>query len=283
MLEKSKKFLEKDINTFLIWDTRKLQEIIKFHSDLYYNRQNPIISDKEYDILFEKLQKLEKKFWLKSPVSSNVWYKVLESSFLKVVHSRPMISLDNTYDENDLLDFDKRIGKLIDNKDLSVSHNLNLKIRNWESRDLNKFPETKNKVDNSKNREYIVEFKFDWVGIELIYKNWVFTQAITRWNGIEGEDVTENVRQIKSIPKTISYKENFEVRWEVVMPISSFNKLNLESKKSWDKLFSNPRNATSGSIRMLDNSITKKRNLDFYGYDLSNNFEFAKKNRVLPS
>ena len=248
MLEKSKEFLKKELDSFNLEDLKQLQELIKFHSDLYYNKQTPIISDKEYDDLLKRLEFLEDKFSIDDKVSISVWANLIESTFKKVKHSRPMISLDNTYNEDDLNDFDKRVKRLL--------------------------------RDEIENLEYIIEFKFDGVGIEIIYKDGEFTQAITRWNGIEGEDVTENVRQIYSIPKTIDYKWNFEIRGEIVMPISSFKKLNEQNKKSLNKIFSNPRNAASGSIRMIDNRVTKERNLDFYGYDLANNYEFAKENGI---
>ena len=248
MLKKSKQFLKREINKFSLADLRELQKLIEFHSDLYYNKQFPIISDKEYDELFKKLEILEDKYKINKKTSHLVWASLKESSFKKVKHSRAMISLDNTYNEDDLIDFDKRIKRIL--------------------------------KDDTAHIDYMIEFKFDWVGIEIIYNNWDFHQAITRWNGIEGEDVTENVRQITSIPKNISYKWNFEIRWEIVMPISSFKKLNKQNKQIGDKIFSNPRNAASGSIRMIDNRITKERNLDFYAYDLSNNSEFAKKNKI---
>jgi len=150
MLEKTKNFLEKDVNSFTKKDTQKLAELIKYHSDLYYNKETPIISDNEYDKLFKKLEFLEKKFDLKNKISEKVWAELKESSFKKVKHSRPMISLDNTYNEEDLRDFDERVKKNL-----------------WASK--------------NENIEYSVEFKFDWLWIEIIYENWEYKQAITRW------------------------------------------------------------------------------------------------------
>ena len=163
MLELSKKYLKKDLEDFNLEETKKLQGLIKYHSDLYYNKEEPIISDFEYDKLFEKLTFLEGIFNIKSKQTSLVWSDINESTFNKVKHSRPMISLGNTYNEEDLNDFNDRIKKLSDIKWLV---------------------------------EYILEFKFDWLGVELIYKGWELVQAITRWNGIEWEDVTVNVMQI---------------------------------------------------------------------------------------
>lgn len=247
MFELTKKYLAKNPDELTKNDIKILQEIISYHSDLYYNKENPIISDSEYDLLFKKLTLLEEKFWTNVKQSLKIWADVIQSSFEKVTHSRPMISLDNTYNEDDLIDFDERVKKL----------------------------------SNKKNEiEYTLEFKFDWLGVELIYKNWKLTQAITRGNWVEWEDVTQNVLQIDNIPKEISYKDHLEVRWEVIMPISIFNKLNEESKKTWDKIFSNPRNAASWSLRLIDNSITKQRNLKFFAYDLANFEEFTKKENI---
>lgn len=132
-------------------------------------------------------------------------------------------------------------------------------------------------MKNAQNIEYALEYKFDWLWVELIYKNWEFTQAITRWNWIEWEDVSENIRQIKNIPKKINYKDNLEVRWEVIMLKSAFEKLNEENKKIGEKIFSNPRNAASGSVRQKDIQITKSRWLKFFAYDLANFAEFSDK------
>ena len=247
MLDLSKKYLKKEILDFKLDNVEKLQKLIKYHSDLYYNKEEPIISDHEYDQLFKKLTILEKKFNLISKQSLLVWADLVESSFKKVKHSRPMISLGNTYNEEDLNDFNDRVIKL---------SSLEWKI------------------------EYTFEFKFDWLWVELIYNNWKLLQAITRGNWIEGEDVTQNVLQIKNIPKKISYKDHLEVRGEVVMPISVFNQLNEKAKKDWTKIFSNPRNAASWSLRMKDNRITKERKLKFFAYDLANFEEFRLKENI---
>ena len=251
MLELSKKYLQKSEEELVFEDIEKLQNLIKYHSDLYYNKQNPVISDYEYDLLFKKLQKLEAKFWVKNAETNKVWAEIFESSFEKVEHSRPMISLDNTYNEQDLIDFDERVKK-------------NLLKENIFEREI----------------AYTLEFKFDWLWIELIYKEWILVQAITRWNWIVWEDVTWNIFQIANIPKRISYKEHLEVRGEVVMPISSFEKLNEEAKISGKKIFSNPRNAASWSVRMKDANITKQRNLKFFAYDLANFSDFVEKNSL---
>ena len=240
----SKKYLEQEIGDFQEKELQTFQEIMEFHSELYYEKEAPIISDNEYDMLFNKLKKLEDSFWVESGVTQQVWSAGIRSSFKKVAHTRPMISLDNTYNEEELQSFDTRIKRILkDEGDI----------------------------------EYTIEYKFDGLWIELIYKKWKFLQAITRGNGIEGEDVTENVRQIQNIPKEIPYAEDIEIRGEVLMPLSSFEKLNREAKENNEKIFANPRNAASGSLRILDTSITKKRDLKFFAYDISDFQEYGEK------
>ncbi len=238
----SKEFLSQDLQFFTKKQVKKLWELLVFHSELYYEKESPIISDGQYDILFKKLEKLEKRFNIKKQITKSIGSQGKRSSFEKIAHSRPMISLDNTYNADELRDFDARIKRI-------------LKTKNTFS--------------------YTIEFKFDGLGIELVYEEGNLVRAITRGNGIEGEDVTENIKQIKNIPQKINKKWIFEVRWEVVMPISSFERLNEEAKEKWEKLFSNPRNAASGSLRILDTNITKQRDLKYFAYDVSDFSEFS--------
>ena len=234
----------KNIFDFSFEEVLELQKVLEYHSNLYYNNNTSEISDKEYDDLLKKLEILEEKFsdlFIEKKIekkSNKIWAELIESTFKKVAHTRPMISLWNTYNEEDLRDFDERVFKNI-----------------WE------------KIEKL---NYTLEYKFDWLWVELIYNNWKLIQAITRWNWIEWEDVTQNIFQIDNIPKKIDYKKYLEIRGEVVMPISSFDRLNKEAIKKWEKVFSNPRNAASGSLRMKDNRITKKRELAFYTYDFWN-------------
>lgn len=235
-------YLQKDIAIFSQSDTKKLWKNIQKHIVLYHELWEPIISDGEYDILLKKLQDLEEKYNFDLKIWQTTGSEWKQSSFQKIAHSRPMISLDNTYNAEDLRDFDTRIKRIL-----------------------------KSEV----NLPYTIEFKFDGLGIELIYNHWKLVQAITRWNGSEGEDVTENIMQINNIPKTIDKLGIFEVRGEVVMPISSFERLNKQALNEWAKVFSNPRNAASGSLRVLDTSITKHRDLDYFAYDVSDFDEFS--------
>jgi len=209
MIETTKELQKKELSDFSIEDIVMLQENISYHSDLYYNKNTSEISDKEYDDLLKKLEKLEDTFSDEldkagiKKTAGMVWIEVIESTFKKVKHSRPMTSLGNTYNEEDLRDFDERVFKNI-----------------W---------------NNHEDVNYVLEFKFDGLGVELIYTDWTLIQAITRWNWIEWEDVTRNIMQIENIPKTINYTKHLEVRGEVVMPISSFNALNEEAKNTWWK------------------------------------------------
>ena len=244
MLQKTKILENKDISDFNVEYIIELQDVLQYHSNLYYNQNTSEISDKQYDDLLKKLTKLEENFSkeMKSQnidkKSNTIWSELVESSFKKVKHSRPMISLGNTYNEEDLRDFDERV----------------YKNAAWKTSEI----------------QYVLEFKFDWLGVELIYKNGELKQAITRWNWVEWEDITQNIFQIENIPKTIDYKGYLEVRGEVVMPISSFNMLNKEALENDWKIFSNPRNAASWSLRMKDNRVTKKRKLQFFVYDIAN-------------
>jgi DNA ligase (NAD+) len=238
----SDEFVKKENSTFSQSEIKKLAEIIMLHGKLYYQDENPVVSDSDYDILFKK----HEYFLTKAGKQINIFEKsgetFAQSSFKKVAHSRPMISLDNTYNAADLEDFDTRIKKI-----LKIEHTL----------------------------PYTIEFKFDGLGIELVYNDGSLVRAITRGNGVEGEDVTENIKQIKNIPQKINKMWVFEVRGEVVMPISSFERLNKEALDAGEKVFSNPRNAASGSLRVLDTSITKKRDLQYFAYDLSDFSEFS--------
>ncbi len=222
-------------------DISDLRKILVEHNNLYYLKNDPIISDREYDILFHALARLEADFSDFDPESPTARIAVLASEqFQKVPHRYPMISLDNTYNTDDILEFEGRIRNVL-------------------------------KTSSDQNYEYCVELKFDWLGLALIYEFWKLKRAITRGSWVEWEDVTLNAFQIESIPKEISklvHEEYFEIRWEVVMTRENFNRVNLLRAESGEKLFANPRNAASGSLRQLDPLITKERWLDFFAYSL---------------
>jgi len=206
------------------------------HNHNYYNLSKSLISDFEFDALMLELQGLEKSYpqFLKdnSPtlrVGGNI-----QKNFKTVKHRYRMLSLGNTYSLEDLHDFDARIKKEIDG-----------------------------------DIEYVCELKFDGLAIGLAYKDGVLIQAVTRGDGIKGDDVTANVKTIKSIPLKLNigdYPADFEIRGEIIMTRSGFAEFNEKRKLAGKQVFANPRNAASGSIKMLDSKEVAKRPLDAYLY-----------------
>lgn len=209
-------------------------EITK-HNRLYYEQDAPSISDSEYDALFKELKELEESFPQYATADSptkKVGAQTAASEFTEVTHKYRLYSLDNTYNYDDLRTWYERIQKELGRKDI----------------------------------ELVCELKIDGLAMALSYKAGIFTKGATRGNGIVGEDITENLRTIKSIPKNIDFKAPLEVRGEVYMPISSFEKLNEIRLKENKPLFANPRNAAGGSVRQLDPEVTRERDLAFFAY-----------------
>ena len=228
----------------------KLRNEIEYHNNLYYNEDKPLISDMEYDALMRELKQLEQEYpeLLKNEENgeSSPTEKIggtASEKFSKVRHRVPMLSLSNTYNISEIEDFDKRIKKII------LSENVK---------------------NHSKELEYILELKLDGLSISLIYENGVLIQAVTRGDGQIGEDVTENIMEIKTIPKKLKKNISLEVRGEIILPISSFNRINQEREDDGEDVFANPRNAASGTIRQLDKTIVAERGLDCYLYYLVN-------------
>ncbi|WP_374141677.1 NAD-dependent DNA ligase LigA [Leptotrichia hongkongensis] len=228
----------------------KLRNEIEYHNNLYYNEDKPLISDMEYDALMRELKQLEQEYpeLLKNKENgeSSPTEKIggtASEKFSKVRHRVPMLSLSNTYNISEIEDFDKRIKKII------LSENVK---------------------EHSKELEYILELKLDGLSISLIYENGVLVQAVTRGDGQIGEDVTENIMEIKTIPKKLKKNISLEVRGEIILPISSFNRINQEREDDGEDVFANPRNAASGTIRQLDKTIVAERGLDCYLYYLVN-------------
>ncbi len=222
----------------------RLRKNISQHDTLYYAKDSPAVSDREYDLLMRELQDLEEKFpefICKESPTQRVSGEVSEK-FKTVMHSTPMLSLDNAFDLDELKAFHNRVLK---------------GLGGFTSKDI----------------EYFVELKFDGLAVSLTYEKGVFVQGATRGNGIEGEDITANLRTIKSIPLTIPIgKEKndlLEVRGEVFMPFESFCELNKVREKNNEVLFANPRNAAAGSLRLLDPKITASRKLDIFVYGIS--------------
>ena len=228
----------------------KLRNEIEYHNNLYYNEDKPLISDIEYDALMRELKQLEQEYpeLLKNEKNgeSSPTKKIggtASEKFSKVRHRVPMLSLSNTYNISEIEDFDKRIKKII------LSENIK---------------------NHSKELEYILELKLDGLSISLIYENGVLVQAVTRGDGQVGEDVTENIMEIRTIPKKLKENISLEVRGEIILPISSFNRINQEREDDGEDVFANPRNAASGTIRQLDKTIVAERGLDCYLYYLVN-------------
>jgi DNA ligase (NAD+) len=215
----------------------KLRKDINYHNYKYYIENNPIISDYEFDQLLKKLEDLEIKFPdLITPDSptQRIGGEPLEG-FNTVEHKVAMLSLDNTYSYDELREFDKRVYK------------------------------------NVGQIEYVVEPKIDGVGVALLYEEGVFIRGATRGDGFRGDDITSNLKTIRSIPLRIigSRIKNVEVRGEVYMSLKGFKKLNNSQTKKGEPVFANPRNATAGSIRQLDPRIVEARPLDIFIYYMS--------------
>ena len=214
----------------------KLVALLNKYSYDYYVEDNPQIGDTEYDTLYKQLEKLEQEypeFILDNSPTQRVGDRVLDE-FEKVIHKVPMLSLSNTFSIEDLRDFDSRISKL--SSDDSI--------------------------------EYICELKIDGLAISINYENGKLVSAATRGDGTVGENVTENIKTIFSIPKTLKTKKSFEVRGEVYLPKKSFELLNKEREENNEVLFANPRNAAAGSLRQLDSKITAKRRLSAFIYSV---------------
>ncbi|MEJ2355672.1 MAG: NAD-dependent DNA ligase LigA [candidate division WOR-3 bacterium] len=219
-------------------EIEQLRKKLRYHNYRYYVLNQPEISDYEFDRLMKKLQDLEGQYpELQDPNSptQRVGGKPVKE-FDNVTHDPPMLSLDNTYDQEELEEFEQRV------------------LRNLE-----------NKVDKI---EWVIEQKIDGVAVSLEYENGKFIRGSTRGDGVTGDDITQNIKTIKSVPLELLKKgEDFariEVRGEVFMPDSSFLKLNEEKEEKEEQLFANPRNATAGTLKNLDPRIVAERNLDVY-------------------
>jgi DNA ligase (NAD+) len=215
----------------------QLAEEIRRHDHAYYVEAQPKISDRDYDRLYHELLELEKEFpelaSADSP-SQRVGGEPLKE-FKSVRHSVPMLSLDNTYSEEEIRDFVKRLEKLLPGEKL----------------------------------DWIVEPKVDGVAISLRYENGVLVTGATRGNGTEGDDVTANLKTIRSVPLKVAAPQVLEVRGEVFMPVAGFEKLNAERKSAGEELYGNPRNTAAGSLKQLDPKIVATRPLDVVIYGIT--------------
>src|SRR5579864_1266051 len=224
-----------------------LRDKIRHHEYLYYVLDQPEINDLEFDQLMQQLKELEGEHpTLITPDSptQRVGGKPREG-FVKVRHSSPMLSLDNTYNEDELRAWERRVYELSGRKDV----------------------------------DYVCELKLDGMSLSLGYDDGHLFSGITRGDGSVGEDVTLNVRTVRSVPLSIPKERlkkagipaDFEVRGELLMPTAAFKKLNEERERNGLAAFANPRNFTAGTVRQLDSSITAQRRLDFFPYILLSN------------
>ena len=220
----------------------QLRKEIEYHNYRYYVLNDPQVSDAEYDTLMKELEELERRYpELRTPNSptQRVGAPPLEE-FGTVTHTIPMLSLANAMEEGDVVEFDKRIKR---------------------------FLKTNEEI------EYVAEPKLDGIAVELIYERGAFVIGSTRGDGVTGEDVTQNLRTIRTIPLHLIEKEEhpperLEVRGEVYMEVNDFKELNKRRERSGESLFANPRNAAAGSLRQLDPSITARRPLKIFCYNI---------------
>jgi DNA ligase (NAD+) len=226
---------------------QKLREEIEHHEYLYYVLDQPAIGDAEYDKLMRRLQEMEEahpEYLTPDSPTQRVGGKPREG-LQRAEHSSPMLSLDNALDEDELREFDARVRTLL----------------------------------GSQRYSYVAELKLDGLSMAVQYTDGKFVRALTRGDGRVGEDVTENARTIRSLPlrvkKTGHNWPSFEVRGEVVMPRSSFERLNADREVAQLSKFANPRNAAAGALRMLDPRVTAQRQLDFFSYFLLVDGRFA--------
>jgi len=198
----------------------------------YYVNENPYLTDFEYDKLFAELKELEEKYpMFKTSDSPTQRVGSVSEKFFPHKHKYRLYSLDNSYNSEDLEKWYERVCK-----------------------------------EYGRELELVCELKIDGLAIALTYENGVFVRGVTRGDGITGEDITQNLKTIKAIPLKLFEPKNLEVRGEIYMPKSSFEKLNQEAIQNGDKVFANPRNAASGSLRQLDSTITAKRDLSMFTY-----------------
>ena len=242
-------------------DARKrieeLKEITNYHAKRYYDDDDPEISDFEYDMLMLELRNLEKdfpEFVTSDSLTQHVGGTVKEG-FEKVEHEVPLQSLQDIFDFEELYAFDERVRKALE------------KETELEDGQI-EFFENENKKENTLNLKYIVETKIDGLSVSLEYKDGKFIRGATRGNGLVGEDITENLKTIKNIPKKLKEPVDITVRGEVFIGKKEFDEMNEERQANEEPLFANARNAAAGSLRQLDSSITASRPLDIYIFNV---------------
>jgi DNA ligase (NAD+) len=216
-----------------------LTEKINHHNYLYYQENRTEISDYEFDQILEKLINLEKQFpqFIQPDSPTQRVGGAITKEFISVQHKFPMLSLGNTYSEEDLMEFDKRVAKGLDGEPY----------------------------------EYFCELKFDGVSMSMVYEKGLLARGVTRGDGVRGDDVTNNVKTIRSVPILVKGKnipEIFEVRGEVFLPKEVFTKLNKEREDIGEERYANARNTAAGTVKMQDSGEVARRKLDCYAYSL---------------
>jgi len=229
---------------------KEVEELVRElndHNYRYHVQDQPVISDAEYDILYRRLKDLEGKHGYILPDSPTRRIGAAPSEkFDKIKHTEPMLSLDNAFSDEEMHDFDKRLKRLLGSKE---------------------------------EIEYTVEPKYDGLAMELTYRDGLLLRASTRGDGYEGEDVTCNIRTVRSVPLKIRGSRipaEIDIRGEVYMDINEFEELNRQREKNGEAVFANPRNASAGSVRQLDPRITAERKLHLacYGIGAVNGLNF---------
>ena len=218
-------------------EIERLTNLIHHHNYLYYVESNPEMSDYDFDILLLKLHDLEKlfpQFAFENSPTKRIGGDITKK-FETVVHRFPMLSLSNSYSEDEIVEWVNRVKKIIEEE-----------------------------------IEYVCELKYDGVAIGIRYENGQLTRAVTRGDGEKGEDVTNNVRTIRSVPLKLkgNFPEDFEIRGEIFMPQKQFQKLNADREEIGENPFANPRNTASGTLKLQDSKIVADRGLDSYLYGL---------------
>jgi len=219
----------------------ELRRQVEYHNYRYYSLDDPEISDQEYDRMFRELQDLEKAhpaFASPDSPTQRVGAEPLER-FEKVEHHAPMLSLANAFDESELKAFHKRIAGILSTEDI----------------------------------DFVTELKIDGAAVAITYREGVFFRGATRGNGVVGEDITANLKTIRSLPLRLEAKgkipSEMEVRGEAYLPLSAFQRMNQERAARDEPPFANPRNAAAGALRQLDSRITASRPMAFFAYSIA--------------
>jgi DNA ligase (NAD+) len=227
--------------------TKRIQQLrtqLNTYSHQYYVLDAPSVPDAEYDRLYRELETIENEY-PESITSDSPTQKVGApplASFSQVTHERPMLSLDNAMNNDELIDFERKVRDRL-----------------------------KGNLDRTAALEFACEPKLDGLAVSILYENGQLVQAATRGDGATGENITLNVRTIKNVPLSLrgtDFPKRLEVRGEIYIPKAGFEKLNQDARENEGKVFANPRNAAAGSLRQLDSRITAKRPLEFCAYSI---------------